>query len=254
MNDELAGLKGVALVTGGGRGIGANIARELANAGMQVVVTGRTAEQVESVAREIGGRALVGDVSVREDVERWVADVGDVDLLVCNAGIHGPDDPLPPVDDWWRVFEVNVLGVYLCCQAVATRMVARGGGRIVNVTSGGAFMLPQEGPANTAYPASKAALHRFSEVLAASLAPRNVFVFSMSPGLVRTAMTEDLIGGDIRWTSPESAPRLVCALASGEFDALAGRYLHAERDPPDTLRKRIDAILAEDLNAVRLRR
>ena len=68
-----------ALVTGGGRGIGANIARELAAAGMEVAVSGRTAEQVESVAAEIGGRAVVGDVSRREDVTGWFAELGDVE-------------------------------------------------------------------------------------------------------------------------------------------------------------------------------
>jgi NAD(P)-dependent dehydrogenase (short-subunit alcohol dehydrogenase family) len=107
---------------------------------------------------------------------------------------------------------------------------------------------------STAYPASKAALHRFSEVLAADLAPRNVFVFSISPGLVRTKMTETHFGDDAPWTPDECAPRLVHALATGEFDKLAGRYLHAEHDPPEKLRDRIDAILADDLNAVRLRR
>jgi len=232
-----------ALVTGGGRGIGANIARELSSRGWEVVVTGRTVE---------GDHALAGDVSKREDVERWADEAGDVDLLVCNAGINGPDDPLAPADEWWRVFEVNVLGVYLCCHAFAPRMVARGGGRIVNVASGSAY-LPPRGPGNTAYPASKAAVHRFSETLAQSLAPQNVFVFSISPGLVRTAMTAHF-ADDLPWTPPECAPRLVAALASGGFDALAGRYLHAEHDPPEQLHKRIEAILAEDLNAIRLRR
>src|SRR5262249_34564107 len=112
-------LRGVALVTGGGRGIGANIARELADAGMQVTVTGRTAEQVEAVAREVGGGALVGDVSRRADVERWFAELGAVDLLVNNAGIAGQqelaweEDP----DTWWHALEVNVLGAFLCCRA-----------------------------------------------------------------------------------------------------------------------------------------
>jgi NAD(P)-dependent dehydrogenase (short-subunit alcohol dehydrogenase family) len=87
-------LSGRALVTGGGRGIGENIARELAAAGMRVLVTGRTQTQVESVARDIGGRALIGDVSKREDVERWASEAGDVDLLVCNAGVSGLDSPL----------------------------------------------------------------------------------------------------------------------------------------------------------------
>lgn len=248
-----AELEGVALVTGGGRGIGANIARELASAGMDVVVTGRTREQVEGVAQEIGGRALVGDVSKREDVERWAEEVDDVALLVANAGISGPSDPLADPDEWWHTFEVNVLGTFLCDRAFAPRMVERGGGRIVNVASGAAYLPPRMGQA-TAYAASKAAVHRFSEVLAAQLAPQNVFVFSISPGLVKTAMTEAHFPNDAAWTPPECAPRLVRALASGEFDELAGRYLHAEHDPPDALRSRIAEIRDRDLNAIRLRR
>jgi 3-oxoacyl-[acyl-carrier protein] reductase len=248
-----AELRGTALVTGGGRGIGANIARELAHAGMDVVVTGRTAEEVRAVAEEIGGRALVGDVSKREDIARWCGDVGAVDLLVNNAGISGPEDPLGDVDAWWHTFEVNVLGTYMCCRAFAPLMIERGGGRIVNVASGSAYLPPRDGPSSTAYPASKAAVHRFSEVLAASLTPQSVFVFSISPGLVRTSMTSWL-GDDAPWTPPGCAPRLVHALATGEFDRLAGRYLHAEHDPPEQLRERIGAILDDDLNAIRLRR
>ena len=76
-----------ALVTGGGRGIGAGIARELAGDGWDVTVTGRTPEQVEAVAAEIGGTAVVGDVSKREDVERMLAEAGPIDLLVANAGV-----------------------------------------------------------------------------------------------------------------------------------------------------------------------
>ena len=90
-------LEGVALVTGGGRGIGASIACELADAGMTVAVTGRTPETVESVAAEIGGTALLGDVSRADDVERWVETVerelGPIELLVCNAGISGSGKP-----------------------------------------------------------------------------------------------------------------------------------------------------------------
>ncbi|HXY81594.1 MAG TPA: SDR family oxidoreductase [Gaiellaceae bacterium] len=245
----------VALVTGGGRGIGANIARELAGAGMDVWVTGRTAGRVESVAAEIGGHGLVGDVSKRADVERWTREAGALDLLVCNAGISGPGDVFAEPDDWWRTFEVNVLGVYLCCHAFAPGMVERGGGRIVNVASGAAYLPARFAnlTANTAYPASKAAVHRFSEVLATELSPSNVFVFSISPGLVKTEMTSDM-PDDAPWTPPECAPRLVHALATGEFDALAGRYLHAEHDPPDRLRGRIAEIQADDLNVIRLRR
>ena len=243
-----------ALVTGGGRGIGANIARELAEAGFAVTVTGRTQKEIESVAAEIGGRWLVGDVSRREDVERWAADAGAVDLLVNNAGIDGPDEPFPDPDAWWHTFEVNVLGVYLCCRAFAPTMIERGGGRIVNVASGAAYLPTVRRNASTAYGPSKAAVHRYSELLAAQLAPQDVFVFSISPGLVKTAMTDESFPDDAPWTPPECAPRLVRALASGEFDRLAGRYLHAEHDPPEKLRERLAQIEADDLNAIRLRR
>jgi 3-oxoacyl-[acyl-carrier protein] reductase len=241
-----------ALVTGGGRGIGENIARALAEDGYRVTVTGRTREQVESVAAAIGGRALVGDVAKRDDVDRWASEVGDLDVLVCNAGISGPSDSLADPDEWWRTFEVNVLGVYLCCHAFAPRMIARGSGRIVNVASGAAY-LPGSANSSTAYGPSKAAVHRFSELLAGQLAPKNVFVFSISPGLVRTEMTSGF-GDDLPWTPPECAPALVRALVSGEFDVLAGRYLHAEHDPPESLRPRIAEIEADDLNAILLRR
>jgi NAD(P)-dependent dehydrogenase (short-subunit alcohol dehydrogenase family) len=247
-------LNGVALVTGGGRGIGANIARELAAAGMQVAVSGRTAEQVEAVASEIGGQPLAGDVSNRHDVDRWFKEIERIDLLVNNAGIGGPTSSFldEEPDAWWHVFEVNVRGAFLCCRAAVARMLDGGGGRIVNVASGAAY-LPMTGMASTAYGPSKAALHRFSELLARQMAPRGIFVFSISPGLVRTEMTEGHIPDDAPWTPPECAPRLVRALASGRFDRLAGRYLHAEHDPPEELERRIDAILEDDLNAIRLR-
>ena len=248
-----------ALVTGGGRGVGANVARALAAAGMDVVVTGRTRSEIDEVAREIGGRAIEMDVASRQSVERGFADAGPVDLLVANAGIGSCDlatrHPAEGgwevgLDEWWRVFEVNVLGVHLCCRAVIGGMLERGAGRIVIVGSGAAYL---PGGTETAYTASKAAVCRYGETLANALRDR-IPVFVISPGLVRTAMTEGSFGDDAPWTPPECAPRLVSALATGEFDALAGRYLHAEHDPPERLRERMDAILADDLNAIRLRR
>jgi 3-oxoacyl-[acyl-carrier protein] reductase len=240
-----------ALVTGGGRGVGAGIARELAAAGWHVTVTGRTAEQIEAVAAEIGGDAVVGDVSRREDVGRMVAAAEPVDLVVANAGIalwEGSWETDP--EEWWHVLEVNVRGAYLTCRLALPGMIERGGGRIV-ITGSGASYLP--GSTSGAYAASKAAVGRFGEVLAAQVAPHGVKVFVISPGLVRTEMT-DRFPDDAPWTPPELAPRLVRELASGRFDALSGRYIHAEHDPPDALEARVDKILAEDLNAIRLRR
>lgn len=245
---------GVALVTGGGRGIGASIARELTDAGMRVAVTGRTREQIDAVAEEIGGLALEGDVSNADDVQRWVETVerelGPIQLLVANAGIgHQGTTWTVPVEDWWRVFQINVLGVHLSCRALVPAMLERGDGRIV-ITGSGAAYLP--GSSGTAYAASKAAVCRYGETLANELRGR-IPVFFFSPGLVRTDLTAPF-GDDLPWTPPELAPRLVRVLASGRADALAGRYLHAEHDDIEDLIRRADDVIASDLNAIRLQR
>jgi 3-oxoacyl-[acyl-carrier protein] reductase len=251
--DDLTGQ--VALVTGGGRGIGANIARELASAGARVAVAARTRSQVEEVARETAGIALEVDVTNQEGVERMVAEtegeLGPVDLLVANAGIGNQDGATWEIDPavWWRVLAVNVLGVHLCCRAVIPGMLERGRGRIV-ITGSGAAYLP--GSAHTAYPASKAAVCRYGETLSNELGGR-LPVFFFSPGLVRTEMLGDA-PDDLPWTPPELAPHLVRVLASGRADALAGRYIHAEHDDIEDLIRRADGVRENDLNAIRLRR
>ncbi len=243
-----------ALVTGGGRGIGAGIARALAGDGWEVLVGARSREQVEAVADEIGGDWVQLDVSDRAAVERAVAEAGELDLLVANAGVGDNQEERSSweVDptDWWRVYEINVLGVHLCCRAVIPGMLERGRGRIA-ITASGAAYLP--GGKRTAYPPSKAAVCRYGETLANELAGR-IPVFFFSPGLVRTEMTADAFPDDAPWTPPELAPELVRKLASGRYDALAGRYLHAEHDDVDELLRRIDEVREQDLNAIRIRR
>jgi 3-oxoacyl-[acyl-carrier protein] reductase len=249
-------LSGVGLVTGGGRGIGAGIARELSDAGMKVAVSSRTREQVEEVAREIDGLGVVADVSSPGDAEAMMAEVerelGSIDLLVNNAGVAGwgnkawEEDPA----DWWRVFEINVLGAYLVSRAVIPGMIERGGGRIVNTGSGSGYL---PGQTTTAYGGSKAALYRMGEGLALQLEPYGIPVFTISPGLVKTDMTEPF-GDDMPWTPPELAPRLVRVLASGRADKLTGRYIHAEHDDIEDLIRRADEIVEQDLNAIRLQR
>ena len=242
---------GTALVTGGGRGIGAGIARELAADGWSVVVAARSRDEIDSVAEEIDGRAIELDVSDREAVERAFAEMGDVELLVANAGVAGTNGATWEIDpaDWWHVQEINVLGVHLCCRTVIPGMLARTSGRIV-ITASGAAYLP--GSSSTAYPTSKAAVARYGETLANELRGR-IPVFFFSPGLVKTAMTGHW-GDDLPWTPPELAPQLVRVLASGRADALAGRYIHAEHDDIEDLIVRADEIVANDLNAIRLQR
>ena len=227
---------GVAVITGGGRGIGASIARVLAADGWSVVVTARSREQVDAVAAETGGRAIQMDVTARTSVEKGFGEIGHVDLLVANAGV-GNDT------DFWKTFEVNVLGVQLCCEAA----LAAGASRIV-ITGSGAAYLP--GASNVSYTASKAAVCRYGETLNNAI-EQPVFVFS--PGLVRTEMTASF-PDDAAWTPPELAPELVRKLATGRYDALAGRYIHAEHDDVDDLLARVDEIREHDLNAIRLRR
>src|SRR5580765_1405112 len=245
----------IALVTGGGRGIGANIARELRSAGARVAVSARSSDEIEEVALEIEGYPVVADVSKRESVDALVrtveSNLGPIDILCANAGVASRDERAwqSDPDEWWRTFEVNVLGVFLCCRAVVPGMLSRGRGRIV-ITGSGAAYLP--GSSGTAYSASKAAVWRFGEVLASQLEGR-IPVFIFSPGLVQTRMTS-WAPDDAPWTPPHLAPRLVRVLASGRADALAGRYLHAEHDDIEDLIARAGEIRENDLNAIRLQR
>jgi len=236
-----------ALVTGGGRGIGEGIARALAGDGWDVVVGARSGWQVQAVAAEIGGEWVQVDVCDRGSVERMVAQVRDVDLLVANAGISEGLAERPSweigVDEWWQVYEVNVLGVQQCCEAA----IAQGVDRIVITGSGSAYLPNQS---NTSYTSSKAAVCRYGETLNES---GDTPVFVISPGLVKTEMTS-WAPDDAPWTPPELAPELVRKLATGRYDALAGRYIHAEHDDVDDLLARADEIREHDLNAIRLRR
>ena len=133
-------------------------------------------------------------------------------------------------------------------------MVERGSSRNVNVGSGAGYMAVKRPiGGSTAYVASKEALNRFGEMLAAQVGDYGVSVFTISPGLVRTALTASL-GDDAPWTPPELAPRLVRVLASGRADRLSGRYIHAEHDDIEDLIARAREIVEKDSHAIRLRR
>ncbi|HEY5988453.1 MAG TPA: SDR family oxidoreductase [Streptosporangiaceae bacterium] len=242
----------VALVTGAGRGVGRAIALALSDVGAAVAVCARSEDQLAGVAAEISdrrGRALAirCDLTRRQEVEGMIAAIdaamGPVDLLVNNAGQFGPVGPLAATDpdDWWQVLEVNLRGPVYCARAVLPGMLARGHGRIVNVSTSAGFTAI---PMLSAYAVSKTALYRLSENLAAETRGHGVTVFAISPGLVRTAMSQAALScGEPtieQWFRdafardeevPDEVPAtLVVFLASGAADVLSGRIIRVSDD------------------------
>jgi NAD(P)-dependent dehydrogenase (short-subunit alcohol dehydrogenase family) len=197
--DETVHAERVALVTGGGRGIGAATARLLARQGAALALAARTEEEVASVATEIsegGGTALplvmdvADETSVASGFERVRSELGPVTILINNAATPGVPLPVAATepDAWRRVFEVNVTGAFLCAREALLQMVAENWGRIVNVSSAAARH-PVAGMA--AYSASKAALDQFTRVLALEGEPYNIVVTGVYPGVVDTRMQEE---------------------------------------------------------------
>ncbi len=163
---EFASLEGkTALVTGGSRGIGAAIARELSRAGAGVTLSYRSGkEEAEAVAREVGGRAVEADVADPAQARALVESAGAVDILVNNAGLTR-DGLLARMsdEDWHEVLDTNLGGVFHTCRAAARGMMKRRSGSIVNVSS--IVGLPGN-PGQTNYSASKAGINGFTKALA----------------------------------------------------------------------------------------
>lgn len=238
-------MSGVALVTGGGRGIGRTLAATLTGAGWAVAVTGRTAASLEEVvAAGQAALALPGDATdgeaVAEAVRRTEEQLGPLDLVVANAGRFSAAGPLweGDPDDWWRDVEVNLRGPQLALAAALGPMVARGSGRVVVLGSG---IGTRAGPHMSAYSTSKAAVLRLVESVAEELAGTGVCVFVISPGLVATDMTqfpEEFLAHHPDWRGrakrdgvpAERAADLLLALTSGRYDELTGRFLHVTTD------------------------
>ena len=187
---EFGSLEGKnALVTGGSRGIGAAIARELAAAGATVVVGYRSGkEEAEAVAGEIGGRAVQADVANADDAKRLVEEAGDLDILVNNAGTTR-DGVLARMsdDDWRAVVETNLSSVFYTCRAVSRGMMKRRAGSIVNLSS---IVGIHGNWGQTNYAASKAGIIGFTKSLAQELGSRGVRANVIAPGYIKTALTE----------------------------------------------------------------
>jgi len=189
---SFASLEGkTALVTGASRGIGRAIAAELARGGAAVVIGYRSGkDEAESLAAEIGGRAVHADVSSPDDAKRLVEEAGDLDILVNNAGLTR-DGLLARMsdDDWHTVMETNLSSVFYTCRAVCRPMMKKRAGSIVNISS----VVGVHGNwGQTNYAASKAGIIGFTKSLARELGSRNVRANVVAPGYVKTQLTEVL--------------------------------------------------------------
>ncbi len=180
-----------ALVTGGSRGIGAAIVRELARAGATVAIGYRSgAEEAEALAAEVGGRAIQADVASPEGAAQLIEEAGELDLLVNNAGLTR-DGLLArmPDEDWREVIETNLSSVFYTCRAVTRPMMKRRSGAIVNVSS----VVGLHGNwGQTNYAASKAGIIGFTKSLARELGSRGIRANVVAPGYVKTRLTEVL--------------------------------------------------------------
>jgi NAD(P)-dependent dehydrogenase (short-subunit alcohol dehydrogenase family) len=236
---ELAGKK--ALVTGATSGIGRSIAVKLAEAGATVYLTGRRAElgkETVALIEQAGGTGhfIVSDVASVDDVRKLAEEVGDVDVLVNNAGIF-PFSPTTEqsVEGYQQVFDVNVRGTYFLTAALAPAMVAKGKGSIVNVSSIAAVVGT---PVGSVYNASKAAMDALTRSWATEFGPAGVRVNSVAPGPVATekALAEagevfDAIAKDLplqRVGQPDEIAEAVLFLASEKASFITGSVITAD--------------------------
>lgn len=216
----------VAVVTGASSGIGRATAEMLAARGALVTLFARSADKLADLARKHGDRmlAVAGDIAEAADIERLFAQTeqrfGDCDVLINNAGMLGS------VDDWDRVFAVNVRGALLCSRRALRSMVARRAGTIVNVASISGIPGPEKFPGMAAYNSSKAALISLTEALAVEVRDFGVRVNCVSPGSVDTEMWSKASGGAPADMTPEEVAEVILFLASSRSRPINGQNLH----------------------------
>jgi NAD(P)-dependent dehydrogenase (short-subunit alcohol dehydrogenase family) len=229
----------VAIVTGGSRGIGLATAQALLRQGASVVITGTTQSHLDAAAQSLGGAserwlAIRADVRRYEDVERAFADAiarfGGIDVLVNNAGV-GVFRPVSDmtVEEWHRVLDTNLSGVFYCCHAVLPLMKKRGGGWIINVSSLASRNAMTNG---AAYCASKSALNAFSEALMQEVRYDGIRVAYVLPGSVNTGFG-GLSNTKSDWAlAPEDVAQVISDLIAHPSRSLPSRVEIRPAQPP----------------------
>ena len=235
----------VAIITGAGRGLGAAMARALHEAGASVALVARSAKAVETLAEELGDRAVAipADITIEADLDKIVAETverfGRIDILVNNAGTTHRDEPEDyPASEWDRVFAVNVRAMFLLSQRVGRVMIAQDdGGRIINTAS---VMSEVGGRLIAAYTASKGAVRQLTRQLACDWAKHGITVNAIGPGYFRTEMTEPLYQNPERhqmvldrvaiprWGNPRDLAGLVVLLASKASSYITGQVIYVD--------------------------
>jgi NAD(P)-dependent dehydrogenase (short-subunit alcohol dehydrogenase family) len=238
----------VAIITGAGRGLGKAFALRFATEGARLLLPDISLERARQTAAEIKARggeaaAILTDISDEKATRKMADEVvrlyGRVDILLNNAamyyGVARRDWDAWTVEDWDRMFEVNVRGTYLCCKAVAPIMVTTGKGKIINIASdvfrvAGAHRL-------MAYACSKAAVYAFTQCLARALGPSGINVNSIGPGFTATEASLGQSGSDEafkatieaqclkRREEPDDLPGTAVFLASEDADFITGQYI-----------------------------
>ena len=242
-------LKGkVALITGSTRGMGKEFALGFAKEGADVIVNGRDIEKAKTVAKDmenlsVRSLAIAADVSLSQDVTRMVDEAvnsfGKIDILVNNAGVNPFILEAEKIKEegWDQVLDVNLKGVFLCCQAVGKQMIKQGGGKIINISSA-AGILGEQG--FLPYCVSKAGVMTLTRVLAYEWSKYNIIVNAIAPGLIAGGMNAPILNKEVlvsgltqqvpikRLANPEEIVKIALFLASEDSSYINGTTIVAD--------------------------